>query len=236
MTLITPLLIGFFSSVHCLAMCGGLCGIFCQNNPSQKTIIIINLGRITTYTILGLVFSGVIQGLAIRVPVAEFGFWIRSLLGLTLIYLGINIIRNNNSLHSVFTNNFLWNKAKHKLHALNNKHSTLAHFSKGLLWGLIPCGLLYGVLIAAATTQNMVNGALFMFTFGLGTMPSMLIAAGLINKWQQKLQKQSLRSAAGIFIVIIGLWSLISPWFSHNLIPNNAVFTPIIAFLDSCVP
>lgn len=236
MNFITPFLIGLFSSVHCITMCGGLCGVFCQNKPNIKTILIINLGRMTTYTILGIVFAGIIQGLVLRIPVGEIGFWIRSTLGLVLIFLGIRIFLNKKSLHVFFENNFLWKKAQTKLHILNNKHSLLADYIKGVLWGMIPCGLLYGVLIAAATTNNIYQGGFFMFSFGVGTLPSMFFVAGIVNKWQKSLQLKPLRYSAGIFIILIGFWTLVSPWFSHDLIPNNSIFTPIIAFLDSCVP
>jgi len=236
MNLLTPFLIGLFSSVHCLAMCGGLCGLFCRNKPSLITIFLINFGRIISYTFLGLLFAGFIQGLALSLPLATIGFWIRSILGLILIFLGLRIMLNKASLPSFFENNYLWNKAKAKLHRLNSKHSYFANLSKGLLWGMIPCGLLYGVLLAAATTNNMLHGGLFMLAFGIGTLPSMFIAAGLITSWQNKLQNKPFRYSAGIFILIIGIWSLISPWFSHQLIPDSSVFTPILAFLDSCIP
>jgi len=236
MDLIAPFLIGLFSSVHCLAMCGGLCGVFCKNNPNVKTILLINLGRVITYTFLGLIFAGLVKGLAISLPIAQIGFWIRSVLGLILIFLGIRILLNKSSLHSFFSSNLVWTKVKSRLAILNNKNSIFAHLGKGMLWGLIPCGLLYGVLIAAATTGDTLNGCLFMLAFGLGTLPSMFVAAGMINHWQKFAQAKSLRYGAGIFIVVIGLWSLLSPWFSHELIPENSVFTPILAFLDSCIP
>lgn len=233
---ITPFLIGLFSSVHCLAMCGGLCGVFCRNSPSLSTILIINSGRIITYTLLGMVFAGFIQGLALSLPIAQFGFWIRGFLGLVLVFLGIRVLFNKSSLHAFFENNFLWKKAKTTLHRISALNSWAAHLSKGLIWGLIPCGLLYGVLIAAATTQNTLNGGLFMFAFGVGTLPSMFIAAGIINSSQIYLQNKFLRIGTGVFIILIGLWSIISPWFSHDLLPNNSIFTPIIAFLNSCIP
>ncbi len=236
MSLLTPFLIGLFSSVHCLAMCGGLCGLFVRDNPSFQSIILINIGRILTYTILGFIVAGLVQGLILQMPIAIIGFWIRSFLGLVLMFLGIRILLNKSSLHSYFSNNILWQKAKSKLHSVNNKNSFLAQIFKGLLWGLIPCGLLYGVLIAAASTQNVLDGGLFMLAFGVGTLPSMLVATGILKKFQSKLQSKGIRLGAGIFIFLIGLWSFISPWFSHELIPNHPVFTSIVAFLDSCVP
>ena len=233
---ITPFLIGLFSSVHCLAMCGGLCGVFCRNNPSFSTILLINFGRIITYTLLGVVFAGFIQGMALSLPIAQFGFWVRSLLGLVLIFLGLRILLNKSSLHTFFENNFFWQKAKTSLHRISALNSCSAHLAKGLIWGLIPCGLLYGVLIAAATTQNVLNGGVFMFAFGIGTLPSMFMASGILNSSQNYLQNKFVRLGAGVFIILIGFWSVVSPWFSHELIPNNSVFTPILAFLDSCIP
>jgi len=236
MSLLTPFLIGLFSSVHCLAMCGGLCAVFCRNNPRPKTIFLINLGRITTYTILGALFAGIVQGLAIQLPLAQVGFWIRSFLGVVLIFLGIRVLFNKSNLRSFFEKNTLWQKAKVQLHKITRLDSVLAHISKGLIWGLIPCGLLYGVLLAAAATHNFYQGGFFMLAFGLGTLPSMFVAAGLIQSFEKKLHSKSLRYSAGLFIIIIGLWSLLSPWFSHELIPKHPVFTSLVAFLDSCTP
>ncbi len=105
-----------------------------------------------------------------------------------------------------------------------------------MLWGLIPCGLLYGVLIAAASTQNAIQGGLFMLAFGIGTLPSMLVATGLIKNFQSRLYSNWARIGAGGFIFLIGLWSFVSPWFSNVLFPKHPVFVSIIAFLDSCIP
>lgn len=236
MDLLTPFLIGLFSSVHCLAMCGGLCGVFCRNNPTMGSVLLINFGRILTYTILGVITAGLIQGLLLRIPLAQFGFWIRTFLGLVLIFLGIRIILNKSTLHFFFDNNVIWKKAKFKLHKLAAENGFLIQILKGMLWGLIPCGLVYGVLIAAASTGEAWKGGAFMLAFGLGTIPSMLVAGGLISNWQSKLQNSYFRLGAGGFVIIIGLWSMVSPWISNSFFPDSPVFTSIVAFLDSCSP
>jgi sulfite exporter TauE/SafE len=185
---------------------------------------------------LGFIFAGIIQGLALRLPVAQFGFWMRTILGIILIFLGFKIILNKSTLPAFFSNNLIWSRAKKLLHKITQGNSGLENLLKGMLWGLIPCGLLYGVLIAAATTQDVIQGGLFMFAFGLGTLPAMFVATGMMKLWQQHIQSQYLRYGAGLFLIIIGLWSIVSVWFSHELIPNHPVFTSIVAFLDSCVP
>jgi len=217
-------------------MCGGLCGLFAKNNPNFQSILLINLGRILTYTILGLILAGLVQGFVLNIPLAAFGFWVRSLLGLILMLLGISIVFNKNTLHPFFSNNYLWKKANPRLHSLNNRDTWISNISKGLIWGLIPCGLLYGVLIAAAATQNALNGGFFMLAFGIGTLPSMMITIGVIKKFKNKLQSKSLRYGAGLFVFIIGFWTILSPWISHEFIPKHPVFTSIVAFLDSCIP
>ena len=236
MDLLTPFLIGLFSSIHCLAMCGGLCGVFCRNGIKTQSVLLINFGRIITYSILGMLVAGIIQGLVLRIKIAEIGFWIRLVLGLVLIYLGIRIMLKKSGLHSFIENNFLWKRAKNTLHRISQKNESITQVFKGMLWGFIPCGLLYGVLIAAAATQNFWQGGLFMFAFGLGTIPSMLAASGLMKTWQDKLQNNYVRIGAGLFIVIVGVWSIASPWISHKFIPEHSVFTSIAAFLDSCTP
>jgi sulfite exporter TauE/SafE len=217
-------------------MCGGLCGIFAKNNPNFQTIFLINFGRVLTYTILGFLFAGLVQGFVLKIPIAVIGFWMRSLLGLMLMFLGVRILLNKSNLPTFFSNNYLWKKTNPLLYTLNNKSTFFSNIAKGLIWGLIPCGLLYGVLIAAASTQNAFNGGLFMFAFGIGTMPSMIVTISAISKFKNKLQSKSLRFGAGIFILIVGFWTTLSPWVSHELIPQHPVFTSIIAFLDSCVP
>lgn len=236
MDLLTPFLIGLFSSVHCLAMCGGLCGLFCRNNPGIGSIILINSGRILTYALLGVISAGVIHGLILRIPLAQIGFWIRTVLGFVLVYLGLRILLNKSSLHFFMDNNFLWKKAKQKLLILSADNRRLTQLLKGMLWGLIPCGLIYGVLIAAAATGNVFRGGLFMLAFGMGTLPSMLIAGGFMKTWNEKLQNKSIRFGAGFFVILVGIWSIISPWISDGLFPDSPVFTSVMAFLDSCVP
>ncbi len=233
---LTPFLIGLFSSVHCLAMCGGLCGVFCGKRTTVTDVILVNAGRILTYTALGLIFAGLVQGLALRLPLAQWGFWLRTALGVALVLMGLALIFRARGWAMPLQNSLLWQKLQKPLATQLQKNNAQAQLLKGLIWGLIPCGLLYGVLIAAATTGHWLKGGQFMFFFGLGTLPSMLLAAGLLHRWREVLTGSRWRAGAGAFIVVIGLWTALSPWVASRLFPDQAVFTPIAAFLNSCVP
>jgi len=236
MSWLTPFLIGLFSSVHCLAMCGGLCGLFCGQRSQVRDVVLVNLGRVMTYTLLGTLFAGLVQGLALRLPLAQWGFWLRSALGLTLVLMGIALMFRARGWSMPLTASPLWQRLQKPLRQQLQKNSPWANLLKGLIWGLIPCGLLYGVLVAAATTGHWLKGGQFMFFFGLGTLPSMFLAAGLLHRWRDVLTGARWRAGAGAFIVLIGLWTSLSPWVASRFFPNQAVFTPIAAFLDSCVP
>ncbi len=233
---LVPFLIGLFSSVHCLAMCGGLCGVFCSRRTNVRDVLLVNAGRIMTYTVLGLLFAAVVQGLALRVPLARWGFWLRTTLGMVLVVMGAALIVRARGWSVPLSASPLWRRLQRPLRRQLQKNDPMAQVIKGLIWGLIPCGLLYGVLVAAAATGYWLQGAQFMFFFGLGTVPSMLLAAGILHRWRNVLTGPAWRAGAGMFVLLVGAWTLVSPWLASDLFPDHPVFTPIAAFLDSCVP
>lgn len=237
MQVITPFLIGLFSGFHCIAMCGGLCAVICQNQ-SRKIILITNIGRVITYVFLGCVFAGIIQGASMKINLTVVGVVLRALMGISLILLGVSIITQTKT--KVLNNSFnlpLWKQASTRLKALKNKQSPGAFLIKGMLWGFIPCGLLYGLLLVAATTQNALNGGLFMLFFGMGTILPLLISQELFKNLKQIIGLKFIRTSASAFVIIIGFWIVVSPWFAHHLIPqNNPFFTSIAAVLDACIP
>lgn len=231
----TPFLIGLFSGFHCVAMCGGLCALICRKQTS-KIVLITNIGRIITYVFLGVIFAGIIQGASLQFNLATIGLVLRTIMGISLILLGLSIITQSKLLKTPISLP-LWKPASNTLHKLKNKNSSSAFLFKGMLWGFIPCGLLYGLLLVAATTGNAINGGLFMLFFGLGTLLPLLISQELFKHFQQLIGLKIIRTSTAIFIIIIGLWILISPWFAHTLIPqNNPFFTSLAAVLDACIP
>ncbi len=110
-------------------------------------------------------------------------------------------------------------------------------FFKGMLWGLIPCGLLYGMLVIAATTADVFRGASFMLFFGLGTVLPLLFSQLVMRRLMAGSKGTWLRSISGTFIIVLGLWIMLSPWFAHGLIPeDNVFFTELSAVLALCIP
>jgi sulfite exporter TauE/SafE len=81
----------------------------------------------------------------------------------------------------------------------------------GLLWGLVPCGLVYSMLLVAATSGHAVDGALVMLAFGIGTTPAMLLTGLGAARLAQLMQDRRTRLGAGLLIVMLGILTLLMP-------------------------
>ena len=80
-----------------------------------------------------------------------------------------------------------------------------------MLWGWLPCGLVYTVLLAAVVSGGALQGAAVMLAFGLGTLPSMLLASAGAARLGTAMRRPALRRAAGIAVVCAGLWTMALP-------------------------
>ena len=234
---ITPLLIGFFSGFHCVMMCGGLCAVMCQRQNHTQNLL-TNLGRITTYTLLGALFAGVIQGASLTLNLGNWGGLLRLLMGLTLIISGLVMVFKSRAKWLLIQKPLpFWNQISNTLKKLSHSNTNPAAYAKGLLWGLIPCGLLYGMLIIAATTADVLRGASFMLFFGLGTLIPLLLSQALMQRWLNSGSNQTLRTLTGSLIILLGLWVALAPWFSHLGLPTDSVwYTELSAVMALCVP
>ena len=93
-------------------------------------------------------------------------------------------------------------------------------FLFGAVWGWLPCGLVYYVLLIAPANDGAINSALFMLIFGLGTLLPMMAAGFLTGRLAPIRQSQKIRYASGallIFMGIISLWLTVAPDAHHQL-------------------
>ncbi len=79
----------------------------------------------------------------------------------------------------------------------------------GGLWGWLPCGIVYSVLIAAVATGSAVNGGLLMLAFGLGTLPTLLAMGLAAVKLKSFLQNIWVRRASGLLVISVGLTGIL---------------------------
>ena len=203
--------IGFLGSLHCVGMCGGLVSAMTmtRSNTWWPGVIAYQLGRITTYTALGLV-AGLIGSLF-----ANDG-WLNQAQNLLSIIAGVLIITL--ALHIAGWLPDPFSRLSKRISeatgmagfikAAATQDSTTPWYSVGLLNGLLPCGLVYAGISLSLTTHAAWQGAMAMFSFGLGTVPAMLAVPALMRAISPAMRGRVLKAGA-LLLIIIGVITLV---------------------------
>ncbi len=200
-------LVGLLGGVHCLGMCGSIVGIFAAQNARWSFHLAYNGGRLASYMLAGALAGAVGQaGLLLRdqVPVQHLLFGLSSLMLVALgLYLaGIwGIVRQLEQAGSL-----LWRHIQPLTRSFLPVNTTTRALLLGALWGWLPCGLVYSVLVSALASGSAQSGALLMLAFGLGTLPNLLLIGHFWSKRQ--LQAPRVRRVAGLLISGFGLYGL----------------------------
>lgn len=219
--LISSLLLGLASSLHCVGMCGPLImSVPVQHLPEGKKtigILLYQLGRIGTYVVFG-VIAGL---LGWRVYAAGFQQLFSIMLGTILLLMlsgsfFLNKLHGSNWLNKSVTQMMFW---------AIQQQSPVGMFLMGAANGLLPCGMVYIALTGAMASGSIAGAALFMFSFGIGTLPALLGLAfwGVKLSWQTRHYMQKavpyVVAMTGILLILRGLnlnIPYISPFLSER--------------------
>ena len=207
---------GLIGSTHCLGMCGGLSGLFAMHastagiNRQLPMALVYNAGRLLSYTGLGLIVAMLGEQLVDLVP--ELAGPVRLTAGLIMILVGLQIAFQWRFLGLIENAGArLWKHISPLAGGLLPVVSLPRALGLGLLWGLLPCGLVYSVLLIAATSGEAAYGAATMLAFGAGTTPAMLatgLGAARLSQWTQQ---RRTRLGLGLLVVLIGAITLSMP-------------------------
>lgn len=202
------LLAGFLGSGHCLAMCGGIAGALgatARDRPAWQRALLFNGGRVLGYGLLGLLAGLLSAGMAGLTGLA----WLRLAAGMLLILLGLQLLTGWPLLAPLERlGGKLWQRISPGMARRLTAPSTPRMLGIGMLWALLPCGLVYTALAAALTSGGPVTGAATMLAFGLGTLPAMAgvtLGGGMLLR---ALRSRTGRRLAGALILAGGLWTL----------------------------
>lgn len=190
---------GIVTSFHCISMCGGiiLTGSIGGNKDKSKnvkTMLLYNVGRIVSYTIIGAIAGGLGGFISLT------GFLKGALpivAGILMIIMGLNFlgifrkIKISYSFIKIFGNKIFGNRS-------NNM------FIAGLITGLFPCGPMQAIQFYSLATASVVKGALAMFIFAIGTLPVLFLFGVFSNLLSVKFTKIALKISS-ILIIIMGL-------------------------------
>lgn len=201
-------MVGLAGSVHCVGMCGGIVTSFSfmlPKNVSQSPFLIAyNAGRITSYTLAGAVAGWLGQS------VTASGFLSAQLLplisGLFLILLGLYIgdwWRLLTQLERM--GQFLWRFISPLSKRFLPFSTPLHAFPYGIIWGWLPCGLVYSTLTWSMASGSAIAGALNMFFFGLGTMPAMLAVGASGKTLRQWMKHPTARKITATLLICFGI-------------------------------
>jgi sulfite exporter TauE/SafE len=208
---LSAFLVGLFGGVHCVGMCGGIVsaltmGTSPQHNTPWRYLFAYNFGRIASYTLAGLIIGGLGAQLS---SLHELQLALKVLAGLFMIAMGLYIAGWWFGLSRVEQlGGIVWRRIQPLGNRLIPVTGTTQAGLLGLLWGWLPCGLVYSVLIWTLSVESAVEGAALLLSFGLGTLPN-LLAMGIfaigLKKW---LQQQVVKVGAGIMIIFFGIYQL----------------------------
>lgn len=194
---------GLGGSLHCVGMCGGLVTASCERSHD---VVRYQIGRLLGYLLLGSVAGYIGSLLNIKSLPLEYSIMPGLLIGLLFIYWGIQNFRGLKA--ELPTPKFLgklYSKLWQRL-VSKNKNLTKAFFT-GFISILLPCGLLYGIVLSTVALQHTSEALLSMFFFWLGTVPSMVVAPGLIQKFLKPLKKDLPKTYA-LSLVAIGVMTI----------------------------
>jgi sulfite exporter TauE/SafE len=206
--LATAFLIGLTGSFHCVGMCGPIALTVPGGNGSKMSSTLVYLGGKTiTYTALGLVFG--IFGRQLSIAGMQQALSVAG--GIMLLMIVSFMLINPAAYHNNKLTAWISDKLLPLFRIVLANRNRFTPLYVGMLNGLLPCGLVYLGVLSSLATGSIVNGALFMLAFGLGTMPvmlSFLLMAKQFNiNYRQKLQKLApvLISCIAILLILRGL-------------------------------
>ncbi|MBP5554019.1 MAG: sulfite exporter TauE/SafE family protein [Lachnospiraceae bacterium] len=219
--------IGLVTSVHCIAMCGGI--NLSQSLPAQGKsgtllpTLLYNLGRVCSYTVIGMVLglAGSILGdSGIGVPIT-LQATLKILIGLVMVVMGINMLGIFPKLRrlSVHTPTAVLKY----IGKFGQKAKT--PFIIGLLNGVMPCGPLQAMWVVAIASGNPFSGGLSMLMFGLGTIPLMLGLGSAVTLLGKKFSSQVMKAGA-VLVVVLGLAIATQGGALGGIIPSPSPESP----------
>ena len=215
--LIAAALAGLLGGLHCAAMCGGWLALTSQRSPTDGIPLLpatsiragnlaSHTGRIVTYMLVGAAL-GAVGGAAYAVAWQSVQ---------RTLYVGANVMllapafsmaygSRASALESVGL--AVYRRLRPAVRPLFARRGLAARFALGMVWGMTPCALVYGVLPVALLAGGAIEGGLVMLAFGLGTLPN-LLAAGMALRRAGSITRHWRPVAGGIVAIFaaVGLY------------------------------
>ena len=209
-------LTGVLGGVHCAGMCGGIVGALALQTPRVNMLHLLayNAGRVASYTAAGAITGSAGMLLGTILPLQQALYVVANLM---LVALGLYIAGLWHGLARLETAGArLWQHVQPLTKKLMSGNSTTRALLLGSLWGWLPCGLVYSVLVTALASGSAANGGLTMLAFGLGTLPNLVAMGYFAASLRPLVQKPGVRIGAGLLIIGFGVLGLMRSGQPHQ--------------------
>lgn len=232
LTLPAAFIVGLLGGVHCIGMCGGVVAALTGSLDTEirasrarflAALLAYNTGRIASYTAAGVVLGLLGQQVRVLEPLNGFPA-ARIFSGVFMLLLGVYLAGWWPALRWLEQAGArLWKR----IEPFGRRFIPIRHtgqaFVVGLLWGWLPCGMVYAVLALALASGSTLDGGLTMLAFGLGTLPLMLTMGVAFSALARRLQGRILRTLAGMTVLLFGVVTLVATPPGH---PQHALHDP----------
>lgn len=216
--LLSAFLIGIAGSVHCVGMCGGIVGAFSFAIPKQASqvpyLLAYNVGRIFSYVIAGMITGamGAYFSASVNMGLSVLKLLSAIMLLLLALYIGgwWKVLT-----HLEHAGTRIWRFISPLGKKLIPFRSPVYAIPYGMVWGWLPCGLVYSTLSWSLAAGNAFQGALVMLSFGMGTLPAMLLLGTSALHIKPLLTKSVVRKS--IALVLLAYAGVLLYGLAHHI-------------------
>lgn len=211
MTLALALFLGGLASgLHCVGMCGPIASGFSLicSEQTWKRQVLFNAGRIASYAAAGAAAGALGSAGAYAAAVLPAQTLLYLFSSLFVLLVGVHLAYPLPLAKLEVVGLPIWRRVQ-PFAARTLRGRTLPKaFAAGMAWGWLPCGLVYGALLAAAFAGGAAEGAAAMAAFGAGTLPWLLAAGVAAARVRHSPAVPYLKRAGGVLLVGLGAWGV----------------------------
>jgi len=194
---------GLLGGVHCAGMCGGIAASLAAGSkgPALSRQLAFNAGRIGSYSIAG-ALVGAFGGAMTSAAVIDGRLVLLVVANLFIVLVGLYVAGWGGAILRMEAIGVpLWRRIEPLRKRFFPIDSTMRALGAGAVWGWVPCGLVYGMLVLAIASGGPLEGALVMAAFGLGTLPGLLVAGLAAIKLLEFRRRPAVRRTAGALLI-----------------------------------
>lgn len=218
MTFFSALMLGLLASGHCAGMCGPLQSVLQQpmvvrsKAQALRHLLLLNMGRLLVYTSAGLIFAAFGSSIVATIDIPQISRAARYFTGAVLLLIGLQLLITTKKPFLSFEKLGapLWNKVSALMPVQADNRASVS-LGIGLVWGFLPCGLVYGVLMTSLFADTSLSGGMVMLGFGMGTLPALMLSGGFYLQLRSFFSNTAVRLVGALFFIQGGVLIMFAP-------------------------